>query len=46
MGHGLDIEGEELAEGRKVKGADSLRLTCKADLNVRDLSVMMADNEE
>jgi hypothetical protein len=42
LGHGLDIAGEELAEGRKVKGADSLRLTCKGDLNVWNSSVMLA----
>ena len=46
LGYGLDIEGEELAEGRKVKGADSLRLTCKGDLDVWDLSVMLAGSTE
>jgi hypothetical protein len=42
LGHGLDIAGEELLESRKVEGADSLRVTCKGNLDVWDMSVMMA----
>jgi hypothetical protein len=42
LGYGLDIEGEELAESRPVKGADSMRITCKGDLDVWDWSVLMA----
>jgi len=46
LGHGLDIGGEELAENRPVKGADSMRITCKGDLNVWDTSVMLAGFSE
>jgi hypothetical protein len=46
FGHGLCVEGEELAKGRPVKGVDSMRLTCKGDLNLWDWSVMMAGSPE
>jgi hypothetical protein len=48
LGWGLDIEGEELAEGFPMEGQDSFNIICEGDLNIWDTSIMFAglDPEE